>query len=118
MRRKTLVLSFLLILALSLGACTELNLNLNSPRTPYDQAVAFFADAWESYHKVWLTLSEEKKTEWVNKYHRQFQKVGVFLQTWGQSPDDDAKAILWETLKDQLELLLLKMAAESEEVEK
>ena len=39
----------------------------------------------------------------------------MFLQTWGQNPDDDAKAILWETLKDQLELLLLKTVIDVEE---
>ena len=118
MKRKILITSMLLMFVMGLGACAELNLNLNPHKTPYDQAVSFFADAWESYHKVWLTLDEERKTDWVNRYHRQFQRVGSFLQVWGQNPDDDAKALLWNTLKDELELLLLKMAAESKEVEK
>ena len=118
MKRKILVVPILLLLVLSLGACAELNLNLNPHKTPYDQAVSFFADAWESYHKVWLTLDEEKKAQWVHQYHRQFQRAGSFLQVWGQNPDDDARALLWNTLKDEIELLLLKMAAESEEVEK
>ena len=110
MKRKFLFLPLILLLVVS---CSGLNVNWNlNNKTPYDQAVSFFADAWESYHKVWLQLPEEKKAEWVETYHTKFQMTGEFLQVWASNPNDPIQSTLWDTLKDELELILIKTAME------
>ena len=61
MRRKVITITTLLSMLIMFSACANLNFKLNPNKTPYDQAISFFTDAWNSYHKVWLALPEEKK---------------------------------------------------------
>ena len=94
-----------------LSGCGHLDINLNPHKTPYDHAVGFFTDAWDSYHKVWVALEDEaEKTEWVDRYHTKFLRAGEFLKKWAEAPADPTMDPLWQILKDEIEVILIKLA--------
>ena len=109
MRRKVITITTLLSMLIMFSACANLNFKLNPNKTPYDQAISFFTDAWNSYHKVWLALPEEKKADWVEKYHTKFQTAGEFLVNWSKTPGDSIMPTMWITLEDELETILIKL---------
>ena len=98
----------LLLAIMMVTSCATLNLNVN--KTPYDQALSFFNDAWKSYHKVWILLPEVEKKEWVAKYHTKFKKAGDLLQSWASTPGDSTILVAWEITKDELQNILIELA--------
>jgi hypothetical protein len=58
-------LGILMLIVFLFGGCATIDLDLREdPEIPYYTALRFFNGAWESYHKVWIQLPEETKTEW------------------------------------------------------
>ena len=111
-RHRALTTILALVFVGVLSGCGQLDINLNPHKTPYDRAISWYVGAWESYHKTWLALDEETKTQWVDQYHSKFLKVGKFLQAWAASLDDPTNPTVWEVLKTELEALLIKLAIE------
>ena len=106
--RKILKINIVLLLVLIAG-CATLNLNPTG-HTAYYDALSFYNTSWESYHKVWLTLDEEKKTEWVEKYHPIFLEAGNYIEMWAKAIGDPQMPIDWVFVEDQVENILIQLA--------
>jgi len=102
-------LGILMLIVFLFGGCATIGLDLREdPEIPYYAALRFFNGAWESYHKVWIQLPEETKTEWANKYHTKFDTASDFLAIWALSPGEEKED--WKKLKETLENMLIQLA--------
>ena len=107
MKPKNKLVVLVMIMMMLMSSCIPININ---KKTPYDQAISFFNDAWKSYHTVWLLLPEDDKKEWVIKYHNKFKKAGELLQEWASLIDDPSLYTLWDITKDELTTLLITLS--------
>ena len=92
-----------LILMVGLVGCATINIK-PTPKTTFYDAVVAFNTMWESYHKVWSALDEEKKAEWVEKYHPKFKMAADFLNVWASSLDDPTNPAEWAAIENMLEI--------------
>ena len=108
---KRLSIAVMLIILLVSGcAITSQDVKDNSQVVAYYSALTFFNGAWESYHKVWLTLPDEKKAEWVNEYHKYFHDATLFLDVWSLDPGNEKLAMDWQGVATILQTILTKLA--------
>ena len=115
MLKKKVLLVVMVMMLVSAAGCATLgigNPGIVTPTKAYNEASAFFDNAWESYHTVWaaLPVSDPRKVSWVKDYHPKFLEAVKFLQDWGKNFSDPSKPVGWESIQEQLEAIMIKIA--------
>lgn len=107
MKRKAVVLLFMVFALALLTGCPK-----PTPDRVMEQAQTTYLNAWKAYHKVFLTLPDATRGEWVKKYHPKFELAGGALQRFSVTPTPDNKVLLDRALAECEDVIILLMIRE------
>lgn len=113
MSPKVVRLGLVLLMLTFLGACVfDWSTSEPTPTKAFVEASQTFANAWESYHTVWLALpqSDPRKAAWLKAYHPKFDQAAAYLELWGKNFNDPTKQVGWDSLAQVLQGVLIELA--------